>query len=103
MFRFSRRPGTTAFHLEDDVSPEEKSERADELIRLGERAATEFRERLLGTNRPVLWEEQRNGAWVGLTDNYVRVLAESNQDLSNRICSATLVARVGRFVSARVG
>ena len=103
VFRFSRRPGTTAFHLEDDVSPEEKSERADELIRLGERAAAEFRERLLGTNRPVLWEEQRDGAWVGLTDNYVRVLAESNQDLSNRIGPATLVARAGRFVSARVG
>ena len=103
VFRFSRRPGTSAFHLEDDVSPEEKSERADELIRLGDRAAAEFRERLLGTNRPVLWEEQRNGAWVGLTDNYVRVLAESNKDLSNRIGSATLVARAGRFVSARAG
>ncbi len=103
VFRFSRRPGTTAFHLEDDVSPEEKSERADELIRLGDRAAAEFRERLLGTNRPVLWEEQRNGAWVGLTDNYVRVLAESNQDLSNTISPATLVARAGRFVSARAG
>lgn len=103
VFRFSRRPGTTAFHLEDDVSPEEKSERADELIRLGDRAAAEFRERLLGTNRPVLWEEQRDGAWVGLTDNYVRVLAESNQDLSNTLGPATLVARAGRFVSARAG
>ena len=102
VFRFSRRPGTTAFHLEDEVSADEKSDRADELIRLGDRAAANFREGLLGTTRPVLWEERRNGAWMGLTDNYIRVHAESNQDLFNRIGSATLVARVGKLVRAKV-
>ena len=104
MFRFSSRPGTTAFHLEDDVSANEKSERADELIRLGDRAAANFREGLLGTTRPVLWEERReDGAWMGLTDNYVRVRAESNKDLFNRIGPATLVNRAGKLVTAWVG
>lgn len=102
VFRFSRRPGTTAFHLKDDVPAGEKSERADELIGLGDRAAANFREGLLGTARPVLWEERRNGAWTGLTDNYVRVLAHSNQDLFNRIGIATLLARAGKLVSAKV-
>jgi hypothetical protein len=56
------------------------------------------RRSFLGDTRPVLWENSMvgvNGAvrWTGLTDNYLRVLAEvpAGVDLHDRISAVRLV------------
>ena len=101
VFRFSRRPGTTAFHLADDVPAQVKAGRAGELMEIGERGAAAFADGLIGSIRPVLWEERANGSWTGLTDNYVRVRARSGRDLANTVEPATLLRREGREIIAR--
>ncbi len=40
----------------------------------------------------VLWEKQDDVVWSGLTDNYIRVYSESNEDLTNRLVPVKLVA-----------
>ena len=85
VFPFSVRPGTTAAHLNNQVASSIKSFRVDELIRLGEEKSRSYRKQLIGTVRPVLWEDRKNGKWIGLTDNYVRVCLSDERDLYNKI------------------
>ena len=95
VFPFSARPGTSAAHLPDDVPLAEKKRRVAEMMSLADGGFRGFRRRLLGQERPVLWESKRKdgGVWVwnGLTDNYVRVYTRSSQDLHNTITPVRLV------------
>ena len=95
VFPYSTRPGTTAAHFEDAVDPSTKAGRLRELTSIAIDGAAAFRRRFLGATRPVLWEgragDAEDGAWTGLTDNYLRVTAESVDDLTNRITDAVLL------------
>jgi threonylcarbamoyladenosine tRNA methylthiotransferase MtaB len=94
VFPYSRRPGTSAAHLENPVPEADKSERMSAMLAMSRRNFLAFREQQLGTVRPVLWQSSsiRRGEtwWSGLTDNYVRVSARSEQDLRNTITLACL-------------
>ena len=108
VFPYSQRPGTTAYHLGDQVNPDEKRQRATEMNEVAARSFNAWRERILGQSRPVLWETARpepgNAAmrWSGLTDNYVRVNAISDRGLANRIVRARLDTLSGKSVLATV-
>ena len=71
IFPYSSRPGTSAYHYEDRVSPQVKAERARELREIGDESATMFRRSQQGLVRTVLWEGRRGAG--GLTDNYLKV------------------------------
>jgi threonylcarbamoyladenosine tRNA methylthiotransferase MtaB len=72
VFPYSPRPGTSAARFAGQVPVEARIERAARLRRVAEASAAEFRSRLAGQTRPVLWETAEP-ALSGLTDNYVRV------------------------------
>jgi len=94
VFPYSIRPGTSAAHLDGQVSDAKKKERTGEMLELAATAVREFRHRALGQTRPVLWEpaqgKNTGEVWSGLTDNYLRIKANSGQDLSNVITDARL-------------
>jgi threonylcarbamoyladenosine tRNA methylthiotransferase MtaB len=46
----------------------------------------------------VLWEEQNDGRWQGLTANYLRVYARTEADLTNRLTPARIEALEGEGV-----
>ncbi len=105
VFPYSQRPGTSAHHMPNQVSPEDKRRRAGELAAAASIGFQEFRGHLAGTVRPVLWETAKPvGAgtmlWSGLTDNYVRVSAESGAALGNRITPARLRNLTGKTMRA---
>ncbi len=75
VFPYSARPGTTANHFDDQLDPRIKAGRAAVLRDIASRSASRFRDAMIGTVRPVLWEGRRGSA--GLTDNYVKVRLES--------------------------
>ena len=89
VFPYSVRPGTSAAHFGGQVGPGEKAARMERLLGLAARQSAAFREGLLGSTRPVLWEEDSDEGegrtWHGLTDNYARVAARSGEPLHNRI------------------
>ena len=106
VFPYSQRPGTSAHHVPNQVSPEDKRRRAGELAASASIGFQEFRGHLKGTVRPVLWETAQpvgNGTmlWSGLTDNYVRVSAESGTVLANRITPAQLRNLAGKTMRAQ--
>jgi tRNA A37 methylthiotransferase MiaB len=66
------------------------------MLELAQKSAQTFRRRFLGRRLTVLWEGSKNGIWSGLTNNYLRVFAQSEEKLSNRLLPATLVEERGQ-------
>jgi threonylcarbamoyladenosine tRNA methylthiotransferase MtaB len=88
VFRYSPRRGTAAARMPDQVSPDVKKERSEELRQAVDEMSATYRRRFLGATRSVLWEEELKAElataerrWTGLTDNYLRVETLSDDDL----------------------
>ena len=91
VFSYSRRCGTEAAQLPNQVSDRVKKERSQRMLRLAEKSAGNFCQRFLGRTMPVLFEQRSNGVWSGLTGNYIKVYTRSGEDLANRLLPAELV------------
>jgi len=87
VFSFSPRPGTAATKMSDTVSPTIIKERSRILRELSWQKRKAFQQRFLGRELAVLFEEEVNGTWTGLTDHYLRVDVRSSLDLQNTIQS----------------
>jgi threonylcarbamoyladenosine tRNA methylthiotransferase MtaB len=89
IFKYSRRKGTRADLMDNQIPEEIKTARSAELIALGERMSEEYRKRLVGSCQEVLFEELSDVGeepmYVGYTREYVRVAAVSGESLVNRI------------------
>jgi len=107
VFPYSIRPGTSAAHLDGQVEVIKKRERTGEMLELAATAAREVRIGSLGQTRPVLWEPGKGrdagGIWSGLTDNYLRIKAQSDRDLGNVITDARLTGLDGDWVTGEGG
>ena len=93
-FPYSVRPGTSAAHFGGQIAPQVKGERMRALLGLAAAQSDAFRRGCLGSARRVLWEDRvvADGVeyLVGLTDNYIRVRAQSDGLPTNAITAATL-------------
>jgi threonylcarbamoyladenosine tRNA methylthiotransferase MtaB len=77
--------------MPDKIDQRVKKERSERLLKLAEESARSFRERFVGHTMMVLWEQEvQEGTWVGLTDNYIRVIARSEEPLRNSLIPASL-------------
>jgi threonylcarbamoyladenosine tRNA methylthiotransferase MtaB len=74
-FPYSQRRGTAAADLPDQVPHEVKRRRMADLLAAAEAAERRFRAEHVGSVAEVLWEERRDGFWLGTSDNYLRVVA----------------------------
>ncbi len=93
VFPYSRRPGTPAAQMDNQVARQAREERAAAMRGLSAAQSRRFRSRFVGREMQVLWEQRRaNGDWMGLTDNYLRVSTHVDDDLHNRLTSTRLLA-----------
>jgi threonylcarbamoyladenosine tRNA methylthiotransferase MtaB len=96
VFPFSARPGTLAAKMPDQVSAAMKRARVQEMLVLGEELRRQFLARFRGSVADVLFEQKvRDNTWEGLTGNYIRVVAPSEEPLENRIVAVRLDRRQG--------
>ncbi|MCP4050977.1 MAG: tRNA (N(6)-L-threonylcarbamoyladenosine(37)-C(2))-methylthiotransferase MtaB [bacterium] len=85
VFSYSDRKKTKSFEL-NPKTPSETIKRRTNLLRaLSNKKREFFLSGFLNKTLPVLFEEQKNDLWTGLTDNYIRVNVKSNQNLENKI------------------
>ena len=75
IFPYSRRTGTPAAKMTDQMPNAVKEERAARAGALAARLKTAYLEQWVGTSLPVLFEEEKNGLWRGHAPNYVEVMA----------------------------
>ncbi|MDD6351987.1 MAG: tRNA (N(6)-L-threonylcarbamoyladenosine(37)-C(2))-methylthiotransferase MtaB [Lachnospiraceae bacterium] len=91
VFKFSRRKGTRADTMPDQIPEEIKTKRSRDLIAIGKQMSKEFREEILGSRQEILAEEKMeiNGRsyWTGYTKEYVRMAYLSDENLQNRLIS----------------
>ena len=94
VFKYSKREGTRAAVMKDQVPENIKTERSNQLLALDVKMSEEFREYYLGREEEVLFEEcaEINGDnyYVGYTKEYVKVAKVSAEPIDNKILSGTL-------------
>jgi threonylcarbamoyladenosine tRNA methylthiotransferase MtaB len=81
VFRFSKRPGTPAADMPDQVHPETISRRSEILRELAERKKVEFSRSLVGTTREAVLEAESGipGWRQATTDNYVTLMVPDSE------------------------
>ncbi len=83
VFPYSVRSGTTAAKFADRVASGEIKRRAASMRDLGERKRIKFAQRMIGRKLKVLLEERSQGRLTGYSRNYVRVITDGSEDLTN--------------------
>jgi threonylcarbamoyladenosine tRNA methylthiotransferase MtaB len=91
VFSFSARPRTTAYGMADKVPAEVIRSRSRRMHRLGEMKKADFYAAQEGRTLRVLFEERSaTGAFVGFSDNYVKVSVVAGADLTNRMADVRI-------------
>jgi threonylcarbamoyladenosine tRNA methylthiotransferase MtaB len=90
VFSYSERERAKSQLFEEQVDGKVIAQRSRMLRELSSRKRRVFHERFIGRDVDVLFEQCRKGKWSGLTDNYIRVVVESDHELSNTIASVRL-------------
>ncbi len=94
IFQYSRREGTKAAAMPDQVLEAVKKERSEKLLALGHKMSEEFRRYYLGRQVTALLEEEflydGKRYYTGYTKEYVKVAVETKKDLSNTFVTGTL-------------
>lgn len=87
IFKYSKRQGTKAAEMENQIAEEIKTRRSAELIALAGRMSEEYREYYNGSVQEVLFEEKAlvNGQemYTGYTREYIKTAAKSGIPLEN--------------------
>ena len=83
IFPYSRRAGTPAAKMENQITKSEKASRARRAGTIARELEDKYLSAQVGLCEEALFEEISDGYWSGHTRNYVRVYAKSTQDLKN--------------------
>ena len=101
IFPYSRRPGTPADKMSDQLSNAVKEERSRKAIAVASEMSRAYRQTMVGSAVSVLFEETDGVYYTGHAPNYVKVYAEGN-DLHNKLCQVTVTEVYGDGVLGRL-
>ncbi len=97
IFKYSKRAGTKAAAMPDQVPEEIKTVRSNELLKLGQKKQTAYEEALIGTSKEVLIEEE---IWhdgekyqIGHTREYVKIGQKMSENKVNQIVNVEIESR----------
>ncbi|WP_438497100.1 tRNA (N(6)-L-threonylcarbamoyladenosine(37)-C(2))-methylthiotransferase MtaB [Bacillus pumilus] len=91
VFPYSKRTGTPAARMEDQVDENVKNERVHRLIALSDQLAKEYASAYEGDVLEIIPEESfkeqegKHNLYVGYTDNYMKVVFEGTEDMIGRL------------------
>ena len=89
IFKYSKRQGTRAAVMENQVPEEIKTKRSNILLELNDKKQRAYEEKLIGKTVEVLMEEsiEKDGEiyQVGHTKEYVKIAVKSDENLSNQM------------------
>lgn len=94
IFKYSKRKGTRAAVMPDQIDEQIKAARSEKFIALGHDMSKEFRKFYIGKNEEALFEEKAvigdKEYFVGYTKEYVKVAKETDENLENQIVSGRI-------------
>lgn len=91
-FRYSKRPGTLAYDMPRQVPEHIKKKRAGDIHQFTKGLEKSFKEKFIGQEMEVLFEDKKDGFWYGLTTNYIRIKYKSDRNLYNQIIKVKILA-----------
>ncbi|CAH1204263.1 Threonylcarbamoyladenosine tRNA methylthiotransferase MtaB [Paenibacillus allorhizoplanae] len=91
VFPYSKRTGTPAARMEDQVDEEIKNARVHELIDLSEKMQLAYAQKFVGQVLEVIPERTYKGApdsglYSGYSDNYVQLVFEGSEEMIGQVC-----------------
>lgn len=108
VFPYSKRTGTPAARMDDQVDEEVKNDRVHQLIELSNQQAKEYASQYDGEVLEVIPEEkfkddENDNRYVGYTDNYLKVVFEGKEEMVGEIVRVKLTRagypyNAGQFV-----
>ncbi|MNO46410.1 Threonylcarbamoyladenosine tRNA methylthiotransferase MtaB [compost metagenome] len=95
VFPYSKRTGTPAARMEDQVDEEVKHARVHELIELSEAMQLQYAENFVGQVMDVIPERDEKGLLgdgrvAGFSDNYLQICFDGAKDLTGKMCRVKL-------------
>jgi threonylcarbamoyladenosine tRNA methylthiotransferase MtaB len=95
VFPYSKRTGTPAARMPDQIEEEIKNERVHELIDLSERMQLAYAQQFVGQVLDVIPERNHKGAQgsgllMGYSDNYLQLVFEGSEELVGQVCKVRL-------------
>ena len=97
IFKYSRRKGTAADRMENQIDDSLKEIRSNKLLELERKLAIEFNESFKGSKKEVLFEEKvktdDGEFYSGLTEEYVKVYIKSKDELHNCIKTVEIIGK----------
>jgi threonylcarbamoyladenosine tRNA methylthiotransferase MtaB len=103
VFSYSRRPSTAAARMKDSVPDATIRRRSRTLVALSRMKNQAYHERHIGRTVRVLFEKgERDGFYLGLTDNFMRIAVAAEEDPAGTMQDVTITGiadglAVGRF------
>lgn len=88
IFRYSKRDGTPAAKMPNQLSNLVKRERASLIEKVWQNCANKFHASFVNKELEVLWENQKNGVWHGFSREYVPCTITTEKILRNCVTLA---------------
>ena len=95
IFPYSRRPGTPAAKMPGQVPNATKEDRAHRAAEIAQSMEHAYLDSFVDQTVPVLFEEERDGVWLGHTTRYCQVGVTSTDPLHNQLRQVRLTGREG--------
>ena len=91
VFSYSDRQHSKSSKYGPKIPMEEIKARSRRLRELSHSKRNLYLQKFVGATHNVLFEQQKNSLWSGLTDNYIRVKVKSDLDLRNQLLPVNLL------------
>ncbi|SJZ96431.1 tRNA (N(6)-L-threonylcarbamoyladenosine(37)-C(2))-methylthiotransferase MtaB [Selenihalanaerobacter shriftii] len=105
VFKYSKREGTPAANLSNQVHSKVKKKRSAKLRELAKSMAVDYRREFIGKELDVLLEDERNhqtNLLTGLTDNYLRVMVDENDKYEGQLVDVGLIREAEDYLIGEI-
>ncbi len=91
VFPYSPKKGTPAAKMPEQTAPDVKNRRSREMLEVSRKLNYEFMNRYINKEVQVLFETRdKDGCFEGHTSNYIKVLLNTDKDLSNQLVNVKI-------------
>lgn len=94
IFKYSKRKGTKAAVMENQIPEQVKTARSNIMLEMDEQKRTKYEVGFVGKDVEVLFEEEmhKNGEhfWVGHTKEYVKIALQTEKNLQNHLANVRI-------------
>jgi threonylcarbamoyladenosine tRNA methylthiotransferase MtaB len=105
VFKYSQRSGTPAARYSNQIKPQVKDARSKVVTAIARKNEEKFKKAFIGRSKSVLYEhviDDEQLLFEGLTDNYIRVVSESQEDIKGKIIETILMELKEDYMLGRI-